>query len=195
MKIGIFGGCFNPPHKKHKAIATKLIEDGVLDKVIYVPTGNKYNKKDLADFTDRYNMLIMMCCNNSSLEVSDYECKQTLTYTYQTLDYFKSVYPNDELYFILGTDLFKEIESWRNYIYLLENYKFLILNRNDDDISELVTKYDKYKNNIISKYLPKENISSTIIRNCIKENSDTGLLNEYLEEDILSYVRENNLYK
>ena len=46
MRIGIFGGSFNPPHKKHKNIAIELIQKNYIDKIIYVPTGNKYNKKD-----------------------------------------------------------------------------------------------------------------------------------------------------
>ena len=56
MKIGIFGGSFNPPHNMHKNIALDLLKNKYLDKVIYVPTGNKYNKKGLANQNDRYNM-------------------------------------------------------------------------------------------------------------------------------------------
>ena len=100
MKIGIFGGCFNPPHKMHKSIALELIMNHYLDKVIYVPTGNKYNKTSLIDAKHRYNMLKLMTDDNTTLDVSDYELKNTLTYTYQTLDYFKDKYKKDEIYFI-----------------------------------------------------------------------------------------------
>ena len=60
MKIGIFGGTFNPPHNMHKNIAVNLIKNNYLDKVIFVPTGNRYNKKDIIDFKDRYNMVKLM---------------------------------------------------------------------------------------------------------------------------------------
>ena len=79
MKIGIFGGSFNPPHKMHKNIALNLIKNKYLDKVIYVPTGNKYNKKDLIDAMDRYNMLKIMIEGYKNLELSNYEIKNTLT--------------------------------------------------------------------------------------------------------------------
>ena len=57
MKIGIFGGSFNPPHNMHLGIALELIKDKYLDKVIYVPTGDNYNKIGLISFKDRLNML------------------------------------------------------------------------------------------------------------------------------------------
>ena len=56
MKIGIFGGSFNPPHKKHENIAHSLIEENYVDKVIFVPVGEFYQKKDLASFKDRLAM-------------------------------------------------------------------------------------------------------------------------------------------
>ena len=57
MRIGIFGGCFNPPHKMHIEIATSLIKQGMLDKVIFVPTGNNYTKAELVDIKHRIAML------------------------------------------------------------------------------------------------------------------------------------------
>ena len=60
MKIGIFGGAFNPPHKMHKEIAINLLEKGYVDKIIYVPTGNNYNKSGLLDGKQRIEMLEIM---------------------------------------------------------------------------------------------------------------------------------------
>ena len=57
MKIGIFGGSFNPPHKIHQKIANYLVKNNYLDKVIFVPTGSNYEKPYLASEQDRYNML------------------------------------------------------------------------------------------------------------------------------------------
>lgn len=105
MKIGIFGGCFNPPHNMHKKIALDLINNNYLDKVIYVPTGNRYNKKDLIDVKYRIEMLKLMCMDNNNLEGSDFELKNNLVYTYQTLDYFKMEYPDDGCKKFLGVSL------------------------------------------------------------------------------------------
>lgn len=57
MKIGIFGGCFNPPHNMHKKTPMKLIECGLVDRIIYVPTGDNYEYKKMIPFKHRYNML------------------------------------------------------------------------------------------------------------------------------------------
>lgn len=60
MKIGIFGGSFNPPHKAHFQIAKEILNQGLVDRIIFVPTGNRYNKKDLIPNKYRYEMLKMM---------------------------------------------------------------------------------------------------------------------------------------
>ena len=141
MRIGLFGGSFNPPHKMHKFIAEQLIENNYVDKIIYIPTGNKYNKKELIEFKHRYNMLKIMVDDTKQLEVSDYEDKNTLTYTYQTLDYFKNKYKNDEIYFICGSDNIKQITTWKNYEYILENYKTIVIRRNDDNLEKNINNY------------------------------------------------------
>ena len=127
MKIGIFGGCFNPPHKMHEKIVKELLN--ILDKIIVVPTGGNYNKKDLVKPIDRYNMLKLVF-DDKRIEVSDYELDKT-PYSYQTLDYFQSIYPNDTLYFITGSDNFQKIESWKNWEYLLKQYHFIIVKRGE----------------------------------------------------------------
>lgn len=190
MKIGIFGGCFNPPHKAHKSIAEKLIELGYVDKVIYVPTGNKYNKKDLISDSHRYNMLNEICKKNSSLEVSDYEFKTDLTYTYQTLDYFKENIKDSEIYFICGADNIIDIENWKNSNYLLANYKFIVVSRDNKNISDIIS---KYSDRIIPANIEVGDISSTQIRSKI-EMKDLIYLKNNLDEEVLSYILENKIY-
>ena len=175
MKIGIFGGSFNPPHKMHKQIALELIEKGYVNKVIYVPTGNKYNKKDLIDA-------------NENLLISDYEIKNVLTYTYQTLDYFKNLYPNDKIYFICGTDNLRELTTWKNYEYILNNYKIIAIARYNDNIKDIVK--DLNTNNIIISKIITQNISSTKIRNSLKQRKYTL----DLDNGVMSYIKKRKLY-
>ncbi len=191
MKIGIFGGCFNPPHKMHKNIALELVNNKYLDKVIYVPTGNKYNKTDLISDVDRFNMLKLMCQNSSNLDVSDYEFKTTLTYTYQTLDYFKSIYPNDDIYFICGADNLKEIDTWREYKYILENYKIIVINRNNIDLTCLINKYEQYKKNITIANIRTEELSSTKIRSILKDAPLEEILN-YIDKEVYKYIKNSH---
>lgn len=189
MKIGIFGGSFNPPHKMHKNIALNLIKNNYLDKVIYVPTGNKYNKEELIDSKHRYNMIKLMIKNYNNLELSDYELKNTLTYTYQTLNYFKKTYPNDEIYFICGSDNLKKITTWRNYEYILNNFKILIVKRNNDDINDILNSINS--KNIMIANIELDNVSSTYIRKNIKDKQK--ILNK-IDKAVLEYIKEKNLY-
>ena len=182
MKIGIFGGCFNPPHNMHKKIALNLINNNYLDKVIYVPTGNRYNKQDLIDVKYRIEMLKLMCMDNNNLEVSDFELKTNLVYTYQTLDYFKMKYPDDEIYFICGSDNLKEFKTWKNYEYILKNYKLLVILRNNDDIKDLLV-----NDNIIITDIKRMNLSSTGLRNNLDKTK--------LDNRVYQYIKKNKLYE
>lgn len=190
MKIGIFGGSFNPPHKMHKKIALNLIKNKYLDKVIYVPTGNKYNKEELIDSKHRYNMIKLMIKNYKNLELSDYELKNTLTYTYQTLDYFKKTYPNDEIYFICGSDNLKEITTWKNYEYILNNFKILVIKRNNDDLDDILSSINS--KNIVIANIELDNISSTYIRRNIK---DKQKMLRKVDKKVFEYINRNNLYE
>ena len=189
MKIGIFGGSFNPPHQEHKNIAIELIEKGYLDKVIYVPTGDKYNKKDLIDAKYRLKMLKLLIEDYNDLLVSDYELKNTLTYTYQTLDYFQSKYPNDFIYFICGSDNLKELTTWKNYKYILDKYKLLVIRRNDDDITLIINNLDT--DNIILTDIMSQDVSSTKIRKQLFEKGE----DDNLDVKVINYIKRNNLYR
>lgn len=194
MRIGIIGGSFNPPHELHKRMGLEVIKNNLIDKVIYVPTGDKYVKEGLAKGIDRYNMVSLMCQDSIELEVSDYEIKKGSSYTYETLDYFKKIYPNDEIYFILSTDLILDIENWKEPEYILINYKLIGLKRKGYDNQKLPDIYDKYPNSLKLYDFDMEELSSTIIREEIKNNNQNKL-NKYLDPKILNYIYFKNLYK
>ena len=193
MKIGIFGGSFNPPHKMHKKIAIELIKKHYVDKVIFVPTGSKYiYKNNLLSDKVRLEMLELMCRDNNNLDVSDYELKEHVVYTYETLNYFKNKYKDYEIYFICGTDNLSYIDKWKKGEDILTNNKLLVIKRNTDDINTLLEKYKDYKNNIIVTDIKENEISSTKIREMIYNNKRAE---DYLDDSVYSYIRENNLYR
>lgn len=192
MKIGIFGGSFNPPHKMHKKIAIELIKKHYVDKVIFVPTGSKYKyKNNLLSDKVRLEMLELMCRDNNNLEVSDYELKEHVVYTYETLNYFRNKYKDDEIYFICGTDNLSYIDKWERGIYVLSNNKFLVIKRNTFDITPLLEKYKDYKDNIIVTEIEENEISSTKIREMIYNNKR---VKDYLDDKVLDYIIRNKLY-
>ena len=193
MKIGIFGGSFNPPHNMHKNIAKELIEKGYLDKVIFVPTGMKYEyKNNLLNDKIRVKMLSLMIKDEKNMKISKYELKNKTVYTYETLNYFKKKYKNDEIYFICGTDNLTYMDTWAKGIDILENYKILVIKRDTDDINEIIKRLKKYQKNIIITDIIPNNISSTKIRNMIKD--DNKNINDYLDLSVLNYIKRKKIY-
>ncbi len=194
MKIGIFGGSFNPPHKMHKKIALDLIKNNYVDKIIFVPTGNKYKyKTNLLSDEIRFKMLTLMCADNKNLEVSDYELKDEVVYTYETLDYFKNKYKDDDIYFICGTDNLSYIDKWKNGLDVLANNKLLVVKRSTDSINDLLVKFKDYKDNIIVTNILENEISSTKVRREIKRGNINNI-ESYVEKEVFNYIVDNKLY-
>lgn len=191
MKIGIFGGSFNPPHKTHQKIANYLVKNNYLDKVIFVPTGSNYEKPYLASEQDRYNMLKLVVGSVPYFDISTYEFGK-LTNTYETLNHFKEYYKNDDIYFICGSDNLKEIKSWKQYQYILSNYKLIVIRRNGESITDIISELKHYQDNIIVIDDIKSSLSSTSIRNEFKNNiKSADSLN--IDSKVLEYIK-NNLY-
>lgn len=192
MRIGIFGGSFNPPHKMHESIAEQLIEKGFIDKIIFVPTSNFYPKSGLISDEQRYEMLQLMIEENANYGLSKYEFGRR-TYTYETLKYFKDENPTSEIYFICGSDNLYEIDTWREYKKILSDYKVLVIPRNHD-MEKLLNKYKEYKENIIVANLENNYLSSTLVRDYLKAK-DFEKVKEFINPKVLHYIIKNNLYE
>ena len=193
MRIGILGGSFNPPHKMHLNMGLELLNKNYVDKIVYVPTGSKYKyKNNLVADEHRFNMLELMIKGKDKFEVSDYELKDEVIYTCDTLKYFEEIFPNDEIYFVCGADNLSYVDEWKNGIYLLENYKFLVIKRYTDDIDEILKRFSKYLDNIIVTDVEPDSLSSTEIRNKIRNRE--GIL-ELLDSEVYEYIIQNKLYE
>lgn len=189
MKIGIFGGAFNPPHKMHQEIALELLNKQYLDKIIYVPTGNNYDKSGMLLGKDRITMLNLMVEKENRIEVSDFEVQGSL-YTINTLRHFQEIYPYDEIYFICGTDNLAQFYTWRNYEEILKNYKLLVIARKDNEFNDIIKRYSQYKDNIILANIESKVISSTTVRKEILENGFYEKLKEYLDEKVIEHLKK-----
>ena len=195
MKIGIFGGSFNPPHKMHKKIAKTLIKKGYVDKVIFVPTGMKYEyKTNLISNEKRVEMLSLMIEKEKNMMISKYELQQKPIYTYETLKHFKKRYKDDEIYFICGTDNLSYIDKWKHGKDILKNYKLLVIKRRTNEIEPILEKYRQYRQNIIVTKIKEKTISSTKIRTYLKQNNNLKA-RIYIDRKIYNYIKENNLYE
>ena len=193
MKIGIFGGSFNPPHKIHIERGLELISKQYVDKIVYLPTGSLYKyKNNLLPDKNRLEMLKIITDKYDCLDVSNYELKERVVYTYESLAYFKQLYKNDEIYFICGTDNLSYMDKWKNGLELLSNYKILVIKRNGDNIDELLNKYRQYNENIIVTDIEPNDLSSTLIREKIRVGEDVS---KYLDDDVYKYIKKNKFYE
>ncbi len=196
-KIGVFGGAFNPPHNFHFSISQEILNnDKDFSKIIFVPVGDKYKKDGLISAEHRFNMLKSVCDNNEKFEVSRIEIDETNQLkAFETLDKLSNIYSTAKLYFIIGTDSLKTLDTWANLDYLLSNYSFLVYRRGDDnfyEILERLPKIQKYKSNIIfADNKIYSNLSSSYIRAEVKNGNK---LNYSLPKEVIDYIGNNNLY-
>lgn len=196
-KIGFFGGSFNPLTIAHINLAIKIVNVCKLDKLIFVPIGDFYEKKDLIIFKHRYNMIKLACSANKYLDVLDIEDNQKKKlYAIDTFEIIRRQYINDNIYFIMGTDNLEKIEGWKGYNNLITQYKYIILERKENAFYNIVKNnvdIKEHKDNfiIVSDYKYND-ISSTLVRENIKKNED---ISDLVPKEIKAYIKENNLYE
>lgn len=195
MNIAVFGGSFNPPTIAHIEIIRKIADIDYIDKVIVIPVGDFYNKKDLAPANHRLNMLKHI--EDDNITVSDIEIKASYQYkTYETLAKLQELYPDDTLSFVVGADNLEEINTWVKAEELLKNFKIFVLERKGysvDNIIKNCSLLKKYRKNIQSEYLNLgTGVSSTEVRNNIFNNKPIDKLVDYETEQ---YIYNHHIYK
>ena len=186
MKIGVYVGSFNPPHKGHKKIIDSLLSKKIVDRIIVIPTGNYWHKQNLLSIKDRINMLKYY--ENDKIQIdttyNDYE------YTYQILRELSKPYNKEDLYLILGADNIINFDKWDNFNELL-TYNILIVNRDNINIQKCIEKYPENRISLVNNFKPI-NICSTKLRNELKYGRDVS---NYIDREILDYIIIHKLYK
>ncbi len=197
-KYGFFGGSFNPVTKAHVELAQDIVNKYNLDKVIFVPVGDFYKKKNLISEKDRYKMLQIATKTHTKLEVSNIELNETkeLT-TLQALKKIESKYQNSINYYIMGADNIYKMLNSEDLEELAQNYKYIIIKRNQIDCDELIKSNNTLLNNKKNIHIIEndnhKSTNATEVRNKI-ENCDYNV-EHILSKEILEYIQKNNLYK
>lgn len=195
--LAIFGGSFNPPLNSHFLLAEQIYNElENIEKVIFLPVSSKYAKNGLLSNEHRYNMIKLITDKNSHFELSDIELLQEEQLnTIETLELLQKEYPNNILYFVIGTDNLKEISTWKKAEELVEKFKILVLERGDDSFDKIMESDEfliKHKYSFIPlKQTIRTNLSSTFVRKNIKEGKSVKYL---IPDEILNYIKNNNLY-
>ena len=196
MKIGLFGGTFDPIHIGHMILMENVINNLDLDKIYVLPNSNPphklENKKTALNL--RLKMVNETIKDNPKLEINDYDYRDNeIHYTFNTINYFKKSYPNDEFFFIMGEDSFLDIEKWKNYKEILKE-NLIIFKRYSNKNFSLISKINqvrKYNKNIYLIDNIALDISSTLIRYLVKENKSIRYL---VNDEVINIIKEEKLY-
>ena len=132
MKIGLFGGTFNPVHLGHLRAAEEVREKFNLSKIIFIPARIPPHKNQhITPSEDRSEMVKLSISGNPSFELSEIEIKrQGKSYSFETINYFKTLFKNRaQLYFIMGVDAFSEIHLWKQYPHFFSACHFIVMSR------------------------------------------------------------------
>lgn len=186
MKIGIFGGTFDPVHNGHiNAFVESYISLG-LDRVIIVPTFiSPFKTSTVTSDIHRLNMLKLAVEDYDFVTIDTYEIDQhQVTYTFDTLTYLKNQYPEDDLYFIIGTDHFSSFDKWAHADQLHDLATFAVLDRNDE-LYNVKAPFIKLSTNIVE-------VSSTLIRERLNTNTEVRHL---MHKNVYGYIKEQRLYE
>ena len=198
MRIGIFGGSFNPPHNAHLQLCKYAKETAFLDKIILIPTGdNPFKKSDnTVERIHRLEMTRIAVEHLQGFEVDPIEIeREGRSYTYDTIKELTAT-SDDTFYFISGSDLLFQLPDWKNFKALACLIGFISICRKGIDnqyfLEEAEKLFTSFNATIIAceDYAPDE-ISSSVIRKMIKQNEDITSL---VPKAVNKYIIEHNLY-
>ena len=189
MKIGIYGGAFDPPHMGHIRAAKRSVDFLGLDLLYIIPAYIAPLKHGPSATPEQR---LEMCClafDSEKVKISDYEiAKGGISYTKDTIKHFIDLYPHDVIYLIIGTDQLKQLDKWKEPEYIFKNTRIAVVSRYGDGIPEdELNKYSSMGATLISVDIDVTEVSSTEIRN--------GDRRELIDNKVKEYIDENGLYR
>jgi len=188
--IAVFGGAFNPPTVAHFEVIKHLLKQPFIEEVMLMPVGDHYNKEGMVAANHRFNMLKIMVENLPKTKVSRVEIDASVALkTVETLETLQSQYPDQEFAFVMGADNLRELPKWSQHERLVKNFKMIIFDRGNEDVSALIKEYFSTQINqfIVVADFAKLDVSATLYR----DNPTTEGL---LRPEVTNYIRKHGLY-
>lgn len=197
-KIGVLGGSFDPVHAGHLNIARTAAQKLQLDKVLLIPVGiSPYKDKCCCASADnRLEMLSIAVRNEALLSVSSLEVDSPqVSYTVRTIEKLCEIYPQAQLYFIIGADAFCKIFSWYMADVLIRSVRFAVFNRGNVDITVCAEQVASCGGEVFPLHCPHTPVSSSEIRSWFCDiEANLPLIRKFVHNDVISYILENHIY-
>lgn len=189
MKIGIFGGTFNPVHKGHIHAAKCFRDECGLDLVYVIPNYiSNLKTPNSTPAEDRLAMLEIAFRGEPGFVISDMEIRRGgVSYTADTVRALKEMHPDGEIYLFFGDDWLEGFHRWYHFDYLRENLTVALANRSGRDIGELT---EKLKNEHGVKIFPLQ-FEAIIASSTAYRGGDTSLCTD----EVNRYIAEKGLYR
>ncbi len=198
QRLGIMGGTFDPIHYGHLVAAESARIELRLDHVLFIPTGIPPHKIDrpITDADLRFEMVEMSIRSNKYFMASRMEIeREGPTYTSDTLRILHDLFPEQELYFITGSDALRELLTWREPEEIVKLAKIVGASRPGYDSRDLLAKVNRKfpftKGRISQLEVPALAISSTDIRVRVQNQKSIRYL---LPDEVRLFIKTNNLY-
>lgn len=196
MRRAIFGGSFNPVHNDHIALALGFAQEFSLDRVTLIPTYKTPLKdnSEIASGEHRLNMCRLASQDYPCLEVSDIELRRGgMSYTSDTIAQLRN--GEDELFLIVGADMYVTLSRWHDFRYIFENATILAAPRNELDYYSLTEKYEEYKKYSCRTLISKSFVgplSSTVVREAVRAGES---ISKMVDGRVEEYIINNGLYR
>lgn len=198
MRIGIFGGSFDPVHKEHTNFARAAVDCLRLDKLLVMPAFAPPHKpgRVLSPDKDRLEMCRLAFSGMEKVEVSDYEIAQGGTsYTYLTCKHFRALYPKAEIFFLVGTDMLRDFPTWREPQSIVNDVTLAVCGRSDEE-GWWEKEQAKFKEQFGKPFARVEYNGADVSSTKIRVLAGAGMrLNDFVDEKVEAYIYQNHLYE
>jgi len=192
MRIGIFGGTFNPPHMGHLILAQWVWEELTLDRVLFVPAAkppHKIGVPAIASDTHRVAMVKHAIALNNALELSEVEIERDgVSFTIDTVKSLAEKFSSAELFLLIGADNLADFHTWRDPEGICKLAKLVVMHRAGFSLSSVDRRWHQY---VIPIQTPIIEISSTEIRERLKQGKSIRYL---VPDSVAEYILEHRLY-
>lgn len=194
MRIGIYGGSFNPPHIAHLIVAEQVRSQFGLDKVLWIPNYIPPHKSTeaFASPEDRLEMTRLATQSHAAFEISSIELdRKGTSFMIDTIHSLKEKAPEDAFYLIIGGDSLADFMTWHQPESIVAQVPLLVYRRPGNN--QGVTSAEKtYPDRVHFVDAPGMEISSKVIRGMLYSNKSIRYL---VPDSVLTYIQQNQLYR